>query len=196
VLQELDRLADISQRLLTVLQVDRLEDRDPVALDEELGRITNRWRRAAPRDWQVTCSPGTVLVSRERLEAVVDCLLDNAVKFSGPTDVIQVTGEVSTWEWTLRIANTGTTLSADDAEALTAGKRLPRRDQSGTGIGVVMARTVIEGWGGRITFNTGTPNGAVVTVRVPAIVTGSAHTLIPSSSGPHDRITNQAIPAA
>lgn len=168
VLEELDKLAAITQRLVTLIRVDGEYDRHPVDLAAELSRVVGRWSPSAPRRWQVRADAGHVLANRDRLEAALDCLLDNAVKFTGPADAVTVTGVVGEREWSVEVADTGAGLSPQDAAALTAGLAVPRAAASGTGLGLVTVRTVVGAWGGSLQLAPRDGGGATVTMRVPA----------------------------
>lgn len=167
VLEELDKLAEITQRLVTLIQIDGEYERRPVNLDLELARVVRRWRPAADRRWTVSSDSGVVLANRDRLEAVLDCLLDNAVKFTSPGDGIRVTGKVDDHAWTIEVADTGMGMSAQDAAALTAAQPTSRQASSGTGLGLVMVRTVVGAWGGRLQFRGEPGAGTIVTLRFP-----------------------------
>ncbi|MBB5869838.1 signal transduction histidine kinase [Allocatelliglobosispora scoriae] len=167
VLEELDKLAQITQRLVTLIQLDAEYARQPVHLDAELTRVVRRWTPAADRRWSVTCDGGEVLANRDRLEAMLDCLLDNAVRFTEPGDAIRITGTVDETTWTIEIADTGVGLTARDAEALTAAMPTSRQELSGTGLGLVMVRTVVGAWGGSLHFRGRPGAGTIVTLRFP-----------------------------
>jgi signal transduction histidine kinase len=154
VLDELDKAARITHRLVTLIGLDAPYAHEPVDLPAELTRVVRRWTPAADRQWTVSCSGTTVLANRDRLEAVLDCLLDNSVKFTGPGDRISVTGHVAATGWTITVADTGPSPDAP-----------PTRQ--GTSLGLAMARTVAESWGGAIRLDPQPHGGTIVTLHVP-----------------------------
>jgi two-component system OmpR family sensor kinase len=161
VLDELDKAARITQRLVTLIGLDGPYAIEPVDLPAELNRIVRRWTPTADRDWTAWCPDATVPANRDRLEAVLDCLLDNAVKFTGPGDRISVMGQVSPTAWTVTVADSGPGPQGGPARA-------------GTSLGLVMARAVVEGWGGTIRLDADPDGGAIVAVNVPIGVPASA----------------------
>jgi len=167
VLKELDKLAAITHRLLTVVQLDGEFHREPLALDVELARIVRRWIPAAERKWTVACAGGVVPANRDRLEAVLDCLLDNAVRFTATADRIDVTGRVDRHEWSIEIADSGLGMSARDAAALTAAQPIEKNPLSGTGEGLALVRTVVGAWGGGMSFHAAPDEGTTVLLRFP-----------------------------
>ncbi|HZM77485.1 MAG TPA: HAMP domain-containing sensor histidine kinase [Candidatus Limnocylindrales bacterium] len=167
VLKELDKLAAITDRLLTVFQLDGEFHRQPLALDEELARIVRRWIPAADRQWTVACDPAAVPANRDRLEVVLDCLLDNAVRFTSVGDRIAVRGRVDRHEWSIEVADSGLGMSGRDAMALTAAQPIDKNPLSGTGEGLAVVRAVVGGWGGGVSFHAEPGKGTTVLLRFP-----------------------------
>ncbi|MDT5035948.1 MAG: two-component system, OmpR family, sensor histidine kinase BaeS, partial [Micromonosporaceae bacterium] len=88
------------------------------------------------------------------------------VKFTGPGDRIEVTGELSAHEWRVRVRDTGSGMSSETAEHLLT--RPPGRGTgTGSGLGLAIVRAVVESLGGEIMVS-GEPNrGTTVTLRIP-----------------------------
>lgn len=160
VLEELDKLSEITQRLLTLMQIDGDFRRRPLPLRAELEHIVRRWIPAADRRWHVQCDDGDILANRERLEATLDCLLDNAVKFTEPRHLISVTGRVDEIAWVIEVSDTGRGMSGSQAAALT-------ETQCGTGLGLATVRTVIGAWGGTMRIRSRSDVGTTVILRLP-----------------------------
>ncbi|NUR69435.1 MAG: hypothetical protein HOU81_01305 [Hamadaea sp.] len=155
VVAELDKLARITQRLVTLIDADGAYVPEALDLPTEVTRIVRRWTPAAGRTWSWACTPGTVLANRDRLEAVLDCLLDNAVKFTRPGDPIAVDGRADDLGWTITVTDAGPGPT-------------PGGPGTGTSLGLVMARTVVEGWGGQVRLSHDAATGTTVTLHVPA----------------------------
>jgi signal transduction histidine kinase len=172
VIEELDKLARITQRLVTLMQVEGADQRRVGNVDAELARIARRWEPAADRVWSVRSTIGNALVNSERLEAALDCLLENAVKFTGPGDRIEVGGAADFREWTVTVSDTGAGMTAAAAAALTDGDRPLQRTASGTGLGLAIARAVATSWGGVLTVHSEPGHGTRVTIRVPWLADG------------------------
>jgi signal transduction histidine kinase len=167
VLEELDKLAGITQRLVTLMQMDGLLARQPTSVDAELARIVRRWEPTADRKWTVHSDIGDVPINRERFEAALDCLLENAVKFTSAGDRIEVTGTATYDSWTIEVTDSGIGLNPEDAAALSASGAPPRRTTSGTGLGLAIARAVVESWSGRLSLRGELGVGTTVTLRFP-----------------------------
>jgi signal transduction histidine kinase len=159
VLDELDKLADITQRLLTLYRVDGQYERHPLDLDSLLSRVVRRWMPAADRQWAVNAETGHFHANADRLEAALDCLLDNAVKFTRPGDEITVSGRIGSRSWSIEVSDSGV--------GLVGAKTFSSQGLPGTGLGLAMVRTVVGAWGGTVVLRPGPEGGTVVTLMVP-----------------------------
>jgi two-component system OmpR family sensor kinase len=166
VLDELDKLARITYRLVTLMQLDEPSVRISADVDVELARIVRRWEPTADRKWTVRSTVGDVWINPDRLEAALDCLLENAVKFTVDGDRIEVVGAAQGNVWTIEVIDSGVGLSAEHAATL-MGAVAPLPTTSGTGLGLAIVRAVVESWDGRVTL-AGEPGvGATVTLSFP-----------------------------
>ena len=168
VLEELDKVAGITQRLVTLIQLDEPHPLRPVDVDSELLRIVRRWEPAAERAWSVHTSVGVALISPERFEAAMDCLLENAIKFTRSGETIAVVGGRTDEGWTVQVRDSGVGISAEAADRLLSGGP-GERTATGTGLGLAIVRGVVERLDGRLTI-TGIPSaGTTVTLSVPQL---------------------------
>ena len=166
VLEELDKVAGITHRLVTLMQLDEPHSMRPVDLDTELLRIVRRWEPAAERAWSVHTSVGVALISPERFEAAMDCLLENAIKFTRRGDTIDIIGRRTDEGWSVQVRDSGVGISAEAADRLLDG-RPGERTATGTGLGLAIVRAVVERLDGELTI-AGTPSvGTTVTLHVP-----------------------------
>jgi signal transduction histidine kinase len=167
VLEELDKVTRITQRLVTLMQVNGPAVCQPVDVDAELIRIGRRWEPTANRDWRVESAVGPVPVDRGRLEAAVDCLLENAVKFTEDGDRIELVGHRTHDAWVIEVRDSGHGMTDDMIAILNAADGPLPRTASGTGLGLAIARAVTTAAGGRLTVD-GLPGlGAAVALRFP-----------------------------
>ncbi len=115
--------------------------------------------------------PMPVRGDREALLHVLRNLLDNAVKYSGETRKVEVT--VSSCDRQVELSVTDHGIGIPPAERarvfakFTRGEEAIRQGIRGTGIGLAMARHIVEAHGGKIELESEPGNGSRFTVRLP-----------------------------
>jgi two-component system OmpR family sensor kinase len=167
VLDELDKLARITQRLVTLMQMEGPHSRQPVDLDQALSRMVRRWEPTASRAWSMHSSVGEVTANPERLEAALDCLVENAIKFTVPGDRIELIGRREAAAWTVEVRDDGIGMPADTAAELLIG-RPGGRTATGTGLGLAIVRAVVQALDGQLHIDSHPGAGTTVRLRVPA----------------------------
>lgn len=118
-----------------------------------------------------------------RLEQVLANLLHNAAKFTGDGGAISITAERPDDSITLRVTDNGTGIPPDLLphvfDLFKQGSRSLDRPQGGLGIGLTLARKLVEMHGGSIEVHSpGTGHGSEFTIRLP---------VIPRTAEPEDR---------
>ncbi|MEU8261760.1 HAMP domain-containing sensor histidine kinase [Micromonospora sp. NPDC048999] len=166
VLEELDKVSRIAHRLVTLMQLEQQHPVRPVDLDTELARIARRWAPTADREWSCRSAIGLTRVNPERLEAALDCLIENAVKFTGPGDRIALVGHRDAAGWTVEVIDSGVGIPPEAVPDLLAGQP-GRPTATGTGLGWAIVRAVAATLHGRITVGSGPSGGARIGLRVP-----------------------------
>lgn len=144
-------LADVDLAEAAAALVDELGAADRVALD---------------------LPAGTVRTDRARIAEVLRYLLDNALKYSPERTVVTVGGSVEDGELRLRVTDLGPGIDpGDQAEIF---ERFHQVDQSSTrshdglGLGLHLARELVEELRGRVDVDSGPGRGSTFTVTVPA----------------------------
>jgi signal transduction histidine kinase len=166
VLDELDKLARITQRLVTLMQMEEPYPLCHTDLDLELLRIGRRWQPAADRLWYVRSDIGSAVVNAERLEAALDCVIENAVKFTGPGDRIELIGSSDATGWRVQVIDNGAGMSTEELAAVRT--RTPKgRTATGTGLGLAIVRSVVEALGGQLHIESTRGTGTTVMLAIP-----------------------------
>ncbi len=179
-LQEVERLSQLSEDLLTLARSDagvmepRLQRADVLERAEHVlrrlqGKAEERDVRLelqADTDTEGIFDPGLI-------DQLLWNLIDNAVKFTPPEGRVSVAvmGGAETVE--IRVADTGPGLP-DDAEARLFERfyraddsRTPHAEASGTGLGLSIVRAIVEVHGGTATAANREQGGAEFVVRLP-----------------------------
>lgn len=179
-LEEVERLSRLSEELLTLARLDAGEGAEasqvPVPLtplvEEELKRLE---AEAGERKLAVVLEghPGLMVQGTPEalLRLVVANLLHNAVKFSPPGGRVTVTVAPEGAQGVLAVSDIGPGIPPEDLPRVfdrfyrASASRSP--DVPGVGLGLAIARAIVEARGGRIAVQSTPGGGATFTVRLP-----------------------------
>jgi two-component system, OmpR family, sensor kinase len=182
VIDELDRLAMMSNRLLTLAAAGGADflSRRPFDVDEFVRSLARRWIPTAARRWSVESSGvGSILADRERLEAAVDALIENAVRFTDEADSIAICAEQGGGDVRFVIADTGAGISPDLVpRVFDAFARADfSRDQhtGGTGLGLAIVKAITDAHGGTVEVTSELEGGSTFVMCLPRHAAGVAH---------------------
>jgi signal transduction histidine kinase len=110
----------------------------------------------------------------ERIHQVLFNLVDNAVRFTPPGGDITITARSRDERVEVRVADTGVGIAAEHLprvfERFYRVDASRSRDDGGTGIGLAIARSIVEGHGGRIVAESDPGHGSAFTFDLPAAV--------------------------
>jgi signal transduction histidine kinase len=175
--ERLGRLVD------QLLDLSRLEsgdvplEREQVELGPLVSQVFSEIQVARP-DPGVTLAddlPGDlppVFADRERVHQVLFNLLDNAVRFTPTGGRVSVTASRHNGSVDVVVADTGPGISSEHLsrvfERFYRVDESRSRDDGGTGIGLAIARSVVEAHGGRIWADSEPGRGTTFTFELPA----------------------------
>ena len=112
-------------------------------------------------------APGTLVrVDRLRFEQVLINLLSNAQRYTPPEGHITVSTRLARGEVILTVADSGPGISPEDRERIF--EPFYRGDRSGLGLGLAIAKSLVELHNGRIWVNDSDHHGSEFCVTVPA----------------------------
>jgi signal transduction histidine kinase len=173
---EAERMGRLIGDLLSLARADsgtRLEFR-PVELDALLVDSVRRGRQAAThvRMSMASVEPAVVDGDRDRLRELFEILLDNAARYTPKGGSVAASLAVHDDQAIVRIEDTGIGIGPLDRarifERLYRGARAIEMRPSGTGIGLAIARWVVESHAGTIELTDREGGGTVATVTLPA----------------------------
>ncbi len=172
VVDELERLRRLVDRLLLLATAERqdLARPSPTPLAPLAEDVLRRWE-PVPRRWlDGRCEDVTVFADPDRLVVALDSLLDNAVRFTGDADSIDVSVRSCDGEAAVTVADSGPGIPDSQLESA-----FDRFDGSGSsrdsvhnfGLGLSIVRAIAEAHGGRVTAARSPAGGAAVTMWLP-----------------------------
>jgi signal transduction histidine kinase len=190
-LVQTERLGRLVDQLLDLSRLESGEvplHLEPVALARVVDRVISEisvGRSVTDVELQ-TEVPEALLVDadEERIHQVVFNLVDNAVRFTPPGGTVTIAAQPKDDRVVVTVADTGVGIAPEHLPRLferfyRADAARSRDDGGGTGIGLAIARSIVEGHGGRITAESEPGRGATFTfdlAAVDAAVSASAPT--------------------
>ncbi len=174
--EEADRLTGLIENLLDAsrLQAGALSiNLSDVALNDLAQRIAERFRtQTNQHTFQVDFPPRfpIVLADEDRLAQVLSNLVSNAIKYSPAGGEIHITGQVRSEQVVICVSDQGPGIDAGDIPFIF--DRFYRSDQAsrttkGAGLGLFLARAVVEAHGGRIWVDPQPGQGARLCFSLP-----------------------------
>ncbi|MBI2866583.1 MAG: hypothetical protein HYX99_04420, partial [Chloroflexi bacterium] len=135
--------------------------------------VTRAQARGSQHRWELRL-PGAPLRIRtdpDKLQQVLDNLLDNAIKYSPNGGMITVSGDLRNGELLLSIADQGIGIPRDkQAHLFEKFYRVdsPLKDQvPGTGLGLNLCQHIVKAHGGRIQVESSEGKGSTFTIALP-----------------------------
>jgi len=169
-LEQAERLADVLDELMAAAREARATGAEPVDLGAELLGIADEWRaplRSEGRSLKVKLQDGLLAkVSPARLREVIGVLLDNALRHgSGSVTLAAREGAAASGDTVvIEVSDTGNGVPDELAE------HIFERGVSGggsTGLGLALARALIDSDGGRLELSIRRPATFTVFLPVP-----------------------------
>ena len=122
----------------------------------------------------ITDPPDTscqVLVDSDRIIQAIRILIDNAIKYTPPGGEIRVSASCSDRLATITVQDTGVGIPTEDIphifDRFYRVDRARTRATGGTGLGLPIAKAIVEAHGGRISLASQTGVGTLVTIVLP-----------------------------
>ncbi|HSV85422.1 MAG TPA: ATP-binding protein [Levilinea sp.] len=173
--EEADRLTSLIDNLLDAsrLQAGGINlKRTDVNLPEMARRLAKRFQTQSGRHTLIVDFPESfpvVLANEERIEQVLTNLISNALKYA-PDGDIRISGQVHSYDVILCVRDQGPGIAAGDIPFIF--ERFYRspdtaRQTKGAGLGLYLARAIVEAHGGRIWIDTNQHLGAQICFSLP-----------------------------
>ncbi len=169
---EIERLIRLVNQLLVLARVDagRALRREPLPLKPLIEDVCRQTKLLAPnRAIHCASVEARVIADRDALKQVLLSLLDNARLHTPPDATIRVTSEICDARVAISVRDTGAGIAPDALPYIF--ERFYRGDASrsggGTGLGLPIAKELVEAQDGTITVESEPGQGSVFTVTLP-----------------------------
>jgi two-component system, OmpR family, sensor kinase len=171
----IERAIHLASQLLQLARLEpeaRTPERSPVLLHELVRQaVISLSPLAEARNTDLgllRCEPVSLMGDPHALRALLDNLIDNALRYTPNGSQIDVDLCQEAGEALLRVSDNGPGIAADQRErVLERFVRLRPGDTTGSGLGLAIVQQIVEAHGGTLTLE-GTPGGGLtVWVRLP-----------------------------
>jgi signal transduction histidine kinase len=174
VVEELQRLGRLADRLLTLASLERPDFLRLTALDlvPFVVDLAHRWS-PAPRHWMLgQLDEAVTQADPDRLQLALDAIVENAVKHTEPDDTISFSLRREGDRVAISIADTGSGIAREDLGRIferfsRATGSYPESRQVGSGLGLSIAKAVVEAHGGSISVESEYGRGSTFLISLP-----------------------------
>ena len=127
--------------------------------------------RALSLTWDLDPALTSCWLDPEKVAILFGNLVENAVKFNEPNGKLRVAARMDGDAVEVTITNTGAVIPAEGIarllEPFTQGDMSIRRAAGGLGLGLAVARAIVDGYRGHMAIESGRERGTTVRVRLP-----------------------------
>jgi signal transduction histidine kinase len=179
ILSESDRLGRMVGQMLTLAEADVGEDRTSVTevsisqVAEEVGRSMKALAGTRGLSLQTQIEEDlNVRGDRDRLRELLVVLLDNAVKYTNGGGRVELAARRDQKKAVITVSDTGRGIPAESLPHLFDRfyrvDKARARESGGAGLGLAIARHIVDAHGGSINIESAIGQGTKVTVELPA----------------------------
>jgi signal transduction histidine kinase len=181
VVEELQRLGRLADRLLTLASLEQPGFLRPTSVDlvPFVVELAHRWA-PTPRVWRLDeLDEAVTRADPDRLQLAFDAIVENAVKHTGPQDVISFSLRRSGDRIAISVSDSGSGIPPEDLqrifERFSRSAPDPSPPRRGSGLGLSIAKAVVEAHGGGIDVRSEPGRGSVFQITLPVDRTALPH---------------------
>ena len=170
----LEDLAHLHDQVLGTLEMEYQQ----LEFSEWLPKVLRPWQEAAQDKhltWQTDIPADLPEISADpnRLASVVENLVSNAIKYTHSGGMVSISAGVEGEELLIRVKDNGSGIAPEEQqkvfEPFYRGNQ-GRRFKQGMGLGLSIARDLVEAHGGRISLESEPGEGSQFTIHLPSAV--------------------------
>ncbi len=178
----LEDLAHLHDQVLGTLELDY----QPLAVSDWLPKVLRPWQEAAKDKhlvWQTEIPLDLPEISADplRLASAVENLVSNAIKYTPAGGMVSINAAVEGEDLLIRVKDNGSGIADEEQqkvfEPFYRGNQ-GRRFKQGMGLGLSIARDLVEAHGGSIDLVSEPGKGSQFTIHLPLVRVESARTII------------------
>jgi signal transduction histidine kinase len=145
----------------------------PVILNTLVAEVAAMSQKVSHRQVQVRTPEAEVvaLADQDRLQQVLINLVDNAIKYSGGDQPVELTVEQTADQVLIHVRDYGIGIALSHQnrifERFYRVDEAMTRSRDGTGLGLAIAKSLIEGMAGRLTLRSKPGEGSIFTIALP-----------------------------
>lgn len=176
-LNEVIRLSKLTNNLLTLSR----SDREKIALElveEDIYKLVLQTAEpfveiAAMNGKKInfSCEEVVGLIDKDKINQVLVIFLDNALRYTDEGDTIEIRLKKGKDEFILSVADTGIGISNETKQHMFdrfyREDKARNRDTGGRGLGLAIAKALVNVCNGKISADHNTPKGTIMTIVIP-----------------------------
>ena len=176
-----DELRTLVERISLLLSIEgQAIVSEPFAFNNIVAKVVETQQKKveeAGLELEAHIEPNLMLLGDPyHLEQVVDCLLDNAIKFTPEGGQVQIEAYEESGQICLTVADTGIGIDESDLEHIFSGfyqvDGSTTRRYDGLGLGLTVVKAVTQSHNGQISVESDPGHGSRFTVKFPAMPSG------------------------
>lgn len=144
---------------------------EPIAMLIDIAKnIANKYERASDLQIDADLTDIYIEMSTESFHKVIDEIVDNAFKFSKPGQKVKISATLNKSHIDFKITDFGRGMSTDQINSIGAYVQFERQiyEQQGVGLGLMIAKKIVEIHEGTFLINSKDENGTTVYFTIPA----------------------------
>lgn len=177
-LNEVQRLGQLTNDLLLLARSDSnaiVLEKEPINVNQFLETVIAPYQELAQaenKEFILTLEKdGQVEFDRQKIQQLLIILLDNALKYTNEKDQLQLTSKIEKNEWVIQVIDHGIGIADEQKKEIFdrfyRGEQSRNRKTGGYGIGLAIAKWIVEAHHGKITVSDSEPKGTTFTVSLP-----------------------------